>query len=217
MREKNQKELDYINHLFAPEDPPLQAIRQSLAEDAKEGINIAPYEGKLLQVFLGLIKAQKVVEVGTLYGYSTLWIARALPPEGQVVSLESSQDNYHKAKALLQGTEVWPRIDLHLGDAAKTLKDLNSQAPFDAIFIDANKSSYAQYLDWAEEYIRPGGLIFGDNTFLFGHVITRQPGGSINQKQIDVMQSFNQRLANPTKYRSVLIPTPQGLTVAQKL
>ncbi|MCB0340642.1 MAG: O-methyltransferase [Pseudobdellovibrionaceae bacterium] len=206
----------YINNLFAPEDASLMAIRQALRNDEKEGINVGPYEGRLLQTLIAASGVRRVVELGTLYGYSTLWMARALPEGGEIHSIEFDEGNFKKAQSLLRDTECFNKIILHHGDALSVLPTLES-SPFDMIFIDANKAGYLKYLDWAEAHIKPGGLIVGDNTFLFGHVIGEGNNSNMSENTIATMKQFNQRLANPEKYVSVLVPTQEGLTVAVKL
>lgn len=214
MRQQITERERYMDQLFAPEDEWHKKIRSQLALDGKEGINVGPTEGKILHFLMRLIRAQRVVEVGCLYGYSALWIARALEEGGRLISLEANADNFARAKELLSPTEVADRIEIRLGDARSTLNEI--QGPVDAIFIDADKSSYGLYLDWAEKNVRKGGLIIGDNTFLWGHVYG-QGEGSISKNQLEAMQSFNHRLADPERYCSVLLPTAEGLTVAQKL
>lgn len=208
-------EHDYSSRLFAQEDSYLKNIRESLRSDKKEGINIDPYEGRFLQLIISIANISTVVEIGTLYGYSTLWIARALPSHGKIISFESNLENYEKAKALLSKTEVWSRVDLRFGDAHSLLNELHG--PFDMAFIDANKSGYTGYLDWSEKNIRKDGLIVGDNTLLFGHMVGRDRGIEMPERAITVMREFNQRLSDSSRYRSVLVPTLEGMTIAQKL
>lgn len=214
----------YINEVFAPEDLSLRRIRAALTEDGIDGMNIDPYEGRLLQLLIGLGHIRRAVEIGTLYGYSTLWLARALPADGKLFSLESREEHYRQARALLCETEVWPRLELRHGRAAELLPALGAEGPFDLVFIDANKSGYLTYLDWAEAHVRTGGLIVGDNTLLFGHVAARAGEEPVRDRGIPVgedlvrnMREFNRRLADPARYRSVLMPTAEGMTVAQKL
>lgn len=220
-RENQSVRDQYINSLFGVEDELLISIRAKLREDGKEGINVGPYEGKTLNLLAKLIQANKAVEIGTLYGYSSIWISRALPKEGKLYCLESEVGHYNIAKDFFSKSPEASKIEILLGDANINLKKLEPMGPFDLVFIDANKSGYMNYLLWAETNVRPGGLIIGDNTFLFGHVLEAadcvSPNQRANAHQIQVMRDFNQRLANPSKYNSILLPTNEGLTVAQKL
>lgn len=205
----------YICETFAPEDACLQRIREALRADDKEGINVGPSEGKLLQVLLHLVGAKKVLEVGTLYGYSTLWMARALPENGQLISLEASPAHARRARELLDASEVAHRIEIIEGDARQSINKI--EGPFDVAFIDANKDAYEDYLNWAERHVRKGGLIIGDNTFLWGEVYSEPPTNEKSSPSLVAMRNFNRRLADKTKYHSILIPTAEGLTVAQKI
>ena len=209
---------NYINSLFAPEDEKLQSIRLALRQDNKEGINVGPYEGKILNLLVTLSRAKSIVEIGTLYGYSALWMARALPADGKLYCLEVDKENAAKAKALLAKTEVTSKIEVILGDATETLAGLASKGPFDMCFIDANKSGYMDYLEWADQNVRSGGLIVGDNTFLFGNLIKDKSNSNsrVSENQIKVMKNFNESLADPKKYTSVILPTVEGMTVAIK-
>jgi predicted O-methyltransferase YrrM len=209
--------LNYIAKVFAPEDEGLQNIRKRLEAHEREGINIGPVEGKILQLLMSLIQAQKVVEVGALFGYSAVWMARALPSEGHLYTIEKEAVAAAQARQSFAECGVAERVTLLEGDWAEQLPLLESHAPFDMIFIDANKSGYAKVLDWAQQNVRVGGLIIGDNTLLFGTVCADSKPEGVSQAQWSSMRSFNQQLANQEKFRSILIPTAEGLTVALKL
>lgn len=215
-RSRHTKAEDYIARLFGRESPHHLAIREALDRDGKEGINVGAAEGAILRFLLGLIKAKTVVEIGTLYGYSTLYIAESLPTGGKVISLEKNAEHHAQAKKLLERTPQANKIDLRQGDALETLKSLGDiQA--DAIFIDADKPNYANYLEWALKHVRVGGLIIGDNTFLFGHMIGDDRGQSTSASAIASMKTFNESLANNPDFRAVIIPTFEGMTVAERL
>ena len=213
MRQATSQRDSYINKTFAHEDSYLLEIRKALSHGGKAGIHIDPYEGQLLSLLLQLIGTQTVIEIGTLYGYSTLWMAKALPEQGKIISIEKSQENHKQAQMLLRHTPQWKQIELKCGEAVHILKELNGT--YDAAFIDADKAGYMDYLSWADAHIRPGGLIIGDNTLLFGHLIG-EGQGDISSKQLETMKKFNEHLSNSQKYDSVMIPTPEGLTVALK-
>ena len=213
MRQTAFKRDQYINKTFAHEDFHLLGIRESLSRTGKTGIHIDPYEGRLLGLLLRFIQAKTVIEIGTLYGYSTLWMAQSLPEDGKIISIEKSPENYKQAQTLLEPTPQWGQIELKLGAALHILPKLNEI--YDVAFIDADKSGYMDYLIWADKHIRPGGLIIGDNTLLFGHLIG-EGQGEISPEQIETMRKFNEYLSDTQKYDSVMIPTPEGMTVAIK-
>jgi predicted O-methyltransferase YrrM len=213
---RHTKAEEYIARLFGRETSHHVAIREALARDGKEGINVGAAEGAILRFLLGLIKAKAVVEVGTLYGYSTLFIAESLPADGKVISLEKNPNHYSEAKRLLESTPYAQKITLLQGDALESLRSLG-EIEADAVFIDADKPNYPNYLDWALKHVRVGGLIIGDNTFLFGHVIGEDRGQATSAKALTAMKVFNETLAQNPDFRSVMIPTFEGMTVAERL
>lgn len=205
----------YIQKNFAQEDADLLRVREALVADGKFGINVSSSEGKLLQFLIGLINAKTIVEIGTLYGYSTLWMAKALPLDGVIYALERDERNYNRAKALIEQSNVGGRVQLIHGDAREELAKLDVVP--DVIFIDADKLNYRHYLDWAMKTVRVGGLIIGDNTFLFGHMIGEDRGERASAAAIESMTYFNMTLAHAENFRSVMVPTYEGITLAQRL
>ena len=218
---KNDEILDYIRELFAPEDEVLQKAKARLAaHEAKlVGIQVGAEEGKLLQMLIKLAGVKTIVEIGSLAGYSAVWMARALPQDGVVHAINKDKAHYELLCETVSDYSIngSATIQPHLGDATEVLKMLQPQAPFDMVFIDADKGGYADYLNWAEKNVRKGGLIIGDNTLLFGHVIAPKKPEGTSQKAWSSMREFNERLADGTRYESILIPTLEGLTVARKL
>jgi len=215
-RKSTTPTIDYIRKLYAKQDDLLAGIIARLAEIDME-IQIGAEEGKLLQMFISLHNVKTVVEVGTLGGYSTIWMARALPEGGHIYTLNKDQLHIEIARDAFARSGLQERITMLEGDAHDALPTLNAKGPFDMIFIDADKISYNDYLDWAEENIRPLGLIIADNTLLFGSIADKEPPADMAPSTWHSMQLFNERLADSSKYFSVLIPTQEGLTVAVKL
>lgn len=205
--------LSYIRDLFAPENDAQQKARESLTGD-NDKISIYAEEGKLLQLLIRLAGIQTIIEVGTLGGYAALWMAEALPAEGHLYTIEKDPARATRAR---QNIATINNITLIEGDAQKILADLAAKAPFDMIFIDADKLNYLHYLDWAEKHIRKGGLIIGDNSLLFDAVWMEELPPRVRQTARQAMRDFNKRLADPAKYHSILLPTQEGMTIAQKL
>ncbi len=211
------KRQNYIDEVFGKENELLQSVREKLQEDEKEGVHISPNEARLLQSFIKLGGIKTIVEIGTLYGYSALWLAEALPSDGHIYTLEHEKHNATIANNFFKRSDFADKITLIEGKALESLAELKNQAPFDMVFIDANKGGYIEYLNWAEECVRPGGLIVGDNTFLFGYVYGEgQKDIKVPPNPVAIMQEFNGRLSNSEKYFSSLIPTGEGMTVAVK-
>jgi predicted O-methyltransferase YrrM len=207
----------WADELFAP----LRGVEKSLREKADhEGfppIALNNAEGKLLSILIESHGCQNFVEVGTLYGFSAHWICKALPAHGKLYSLEQNPNYASFAKKELKALHE-DKIEILEGDARKSLELLSEKGPFDGIFIDADKSSYPAYLDWAEKNLRKNALIIADNTYFFGKV--QKDPSEIEAKQRKGQQGvrlLNERLADESRFRSILIPTGEGMTMAIKL
>jgi len=206
----------YIRELFATEDDILSDV-VTRTKDITESIQIRPEDGKLLQTLIRLGNIKNIIEIGTLAGYSALWMSRVLPKDGHIHTIEKTPNRHALATETLAGIT---NVTQHFGEALDILKTLTPKAPFDMIFIDADKHNYLNYLDWAEQNIRQHGLIIADNTLLSGAVYKGDDSplpAHIRPTTLQDMRMFNQRLADPEKYCSTLLPTPDGMTIAVKL
>lgn len=156
---------DYLAPRLARHDAALDAALAASQAGGLPEIAVSPNQGKLLQVLARSVGATRVLEVGTLGGYSTIWLARALPEGGRVVTLEVDAHHAEVAAANLARAGVADRVDLRLGRAIETLPALEQEAvgPFDLVFIDADKPSIPDYFAWALRLTRPGSLIVVDN------------------------------------------------------
>jgi len=167
--DKNKKSI-YLNQVFGFTDSFSHKIQQLVLEENLGKMQISPHEARILQFLVQLCKARKVVEIGTLYAYSAFHIACALPEEGLIWTLDKSPQRHKKAKEILKDSSIYKKINWVCGEALNSLKSLSSQAPFDMVFIDADKGAYLDYLDWTEKNLKPGGLFVADNTVLCGAV-----------------------------------------------
>ncbi|HYW67610.1 MAG TPA: O-methyltransferase, partial [Candidatus Dormibacteraeota bacterium] len=140
----------YVTDLLVPSDPALEAALQASDAAGLPSIQVSPVQGKLLHLLARACGARQVLEIGTLGGYSTIWLARALPAGGRVITLEADPKHAEVARANFARTGVASMIDLRLGPALETLPKLDAEGrgPFDLIFIDANKSDMPEYFDW---------------------------------------------------------------------
>jgi caffeoyl-CoA O-methyltransferase len=164
----------YIDGLFVPPDPALdEAIQSSVAAGLPQ-IHVSPAQGKLLYLLARLTGARRILELGTLAGYSTIWLARALPPDGRLLSLEVNDRHAALAKTNLARAGVADRVEVLVGSALDTLARLveRREPPFDMVFIDADKPNYPGYLEWALRLTRPGSLILADNVVRAGAVLS---------------------------------------------
>lgn len=206
----------------------LAASRNLSNEIQKTPISLSENEARILSTLVASHNCKNFVEIGTLTGYSALWILHALVDGGELFTFEKN-DAHAKAalevfvKVHLLSEAGKPgfkgkRIHLYEGDAEETLKVIEDKGPFDGIFIDGNKSAYPLYLDWAEANLKKGGIIIADNVFLGGSVwgATTESSQRFGPSQVAAMQSFNQRLADRRKYTSAIFPTGEGLFFAVK-
>ena len=207
----------YIEDLFAVEDELLKSVREECEKLGRGGVQIRAFEGRLLQVLMRMIGSKNVLEIGMFLGYSTIWMARALPENGVIYTLEKEEAHVSRARDFFARGNLTEKINIVKGDARESLRDIESFSPFDFIFIDANKGAYAEYLQWAMGNLRSGGVIVADNTLLFGKVMSATRPEGVSQAQWENMRAFNQRLALSLEFTSILVPTDEGLTVAVKI
>jgi predicted O-methyltransferase YrrM len=163
----------YFTDLFAPSDEQLDAALKANCAARLPAIDVSPLQGKFLHVLVQMTQAKRVLEIGLLGGYSTIWMARALPKGGRIVSLEFSPRHAEVARANLRHAGLLRRVEIRVGPALASLPVLKAEGagPFDLIFIDADKENNPQYLEWAIKLSRPGTLIVVDNVARHGTVI----------------------------------------------
>lgn len=213
------KSLTYIRDLYANEDILLKNVRnQCLLND--RAITINPEEGKLIQTLIKLGNIKNILEIGTLYGYSTIWFARGISNNGKIITIEKEPENAKIARENFNKLEnnLSNNIEIINGDANEELEKLvQKQLVFDMVFIDADKSSYPNYLNFTDKLLKKGGLIIADNTFLSGAVYNDYLTDRVRFKAQKNMRLFNKMLTNKTKYQSIMINTDEGLSIAIKL
>ncbi len=166
----------YFGDQLAPRDQALDAALKANEKNGLPTIDVSWFLGRFLELLVRMSGARRVLEIGTLGGYSTIWMARGLPEGGQIVSLELDPHHAEVARANLRNAGILDKVDLRVGRASESLADLDAgdAAPFDLIFIDADKSGYPEYLDWSLKLSRPGTVIVADNVVRDGKVIQAQ-------------------------------------------
>ena len=164
---------EYFGGLLAPSDEHLDAALKANRKAGLPAIDVSPLQGKFLHVLVQMTQAKRVLEIGLLGGYSTIWMARALPRGGRIVSLEFSPKHADVARANLKRAGLLRRVDVRVGPALESLPVLAKErgGKFDLIFIDADKENNPQYLEWAIKLARRGSVIVVDNIARHGHVI----------------------------------------------
>lgn len=164
---------DYFGELLAPQDEPLDAAVRANRKAGLPAIDVSRLQGKFLSVLTRIAQARRILEIGTLGGYSTICFARALPADGRIVTLEVEPRHADVARENLRRAGVLDRVDLRVGRALDSLAELHASGaePFDLIFIDADKPNNPEYLGWALKLSRPGTTIAVDNVVREGRVI----------------------------------------------
>ncbi|CQD08617.1 O-methyltransferase [Mycobacterium europaeum] len=164
---------DFLNTTVVGDDPVISAAVQASDAAGLPQIAVSAQQGKFFSLLAGAIQARRILEIGTLGGYSTIWLARGAGPRGRVVTLEYEPRHAEVARANLQRAGLADRVDVIVGAALDTLPTLDGE-PFDLVFIDADKENYVAYLQWAVRLARPGALIVADNVIREGQILAPQ-------------------------------------------
>lgn len=210
-QDQSQRRSDYVNELFTREDDTLRYVRQQTAARGLPQINLEPNEAKLLQLLVRLSGAERVVEVGTLAGYSGICIARALPADGELITIEVSSLHAKVARAHFARAGLADKVTVMQGAGVEVLPKLAAAGPYDLMFIDADKGNYHNYLEWAADNLRLGGAVVADNAFW---------GGAIFDPKTDddrAMVAFNRMLADHPRFDSTIIEVGDGIAIGVKI
>lgn len=199
--------LRWLDALHAPHDAALQRAFDAPGRHRMPPIQLGVSEARLLELLLGIVGARRVVEIGTLAGYSAIRIARALPMRGRLWTIEAEPKHAAVARENLAAAGVADRITVLEGAALGVLPSLERDAPFDAVFIDADKGNYDAYGRWAAKALRPGGLLLADNVYLFGKLMGKSAEAA-------AMRRFHEESARA--FDTVCISTPDGLLLGVK-
>lgn len=206
------------NYLISSLIPQDEVLRQVLENNLRAGLpehDVAANQGQLLALLVRMVQARRVLEIGTLGAYSSIWMARALPEDGKLITLEADPLHARVARENITLAGLNERIVLREGPALETLAELGDDAPFDLIFIDADKPNNPHYLEWALRYSRPGTLIIGDNVVRDGEVAEPQSDDPRVQgvRQFIEMMGDNPRLT-ATALQTVGVKGWDGFTLA---
>ena len=195
----------YIQERYGPSDSLLQELLDTARQEGLPPIQVPPALGHLLSMLIHIAGVRRVLEIGTLAGYSTIWMARALPEGGRLVSLEVEPRHAALAIRFLARAGLAQRVDVRIGPALESLASLVEEPPFDLVFIDADTLSLPAYLDWALRLTRAGGLILADNV-LRGVL---EPGSP--SAQVEAMRTYNDRVAQDPRLEAIILLTRDGL------
>lgn len=194
---------NYISNLLAPEDEVLQAIEPSLAESNMPLGSISATQGKFLQVLAHMCSAKKILELGTLGGYSTIWLARALPEGGKLISIEYDPKHTAIAQKNIALAGLEHKVEIRTGKAIDILDELKAEAagPFDMVFMDADKPPYTEYFQKALGMSRPGTIIVADNVVRGGKILDAQS----NDPAVQGVQRFNKMLSESESVTATIL------------
>jgi caffeoyl-CoA O-methyltransferase len=162
------------------------------------------------------VGARKAVEIGTLAGYSGVCLLRGMGEQGFLHTFEIEPKHAEVARESFERAGFSKRVRIHLGPALGRLRDVEAERPFDLVFIDADKTGYPEYLAWAEEHLRAGGLLLADNAFGFGLIHDLRDQGA-DQRSMEALRRFADRLANGGRFRATILPTEEGLAMGIKI
>jgi caffeoyl-CoA O-methyltransferase len=194
--------LEWVTGIHAPLDAGLREAFEAPDRLGLPSIQVSISEGKLLGMLLRMVRAEKVVEVGTLAGYSAICMARALPPGGRLWTVEADPNHADVARKNFVRAGVADFVGILEGEALKVLPSLRGLGPFDAVFLDADKENYPSYGAWAADNLRPGGLLLADNAFYFGRLLADEPGAA-------AMRRFHEE--SRAAFDTVVLTTADGL------
>lgn len=207
----------YVEGLFAPPDPVLEVALRRSREAGLPEINVSRNQGRLLQILAEIAGARRVLEIGTLGGYSTIHLARALPEGGSLVSLELDERYAGVARENIREAGLEDRVEVRVGEAKASLTRMveEGEGTFDLVFIDADKEGYPEYLEWALRLSRPGSLILVDNAIRGGSVLDPE------DESARATRDFNEALVRDPRLSALVLPLIRervdGLAMARVL
>ena len=202
---------EYIVTLFAPEDELLGALREEADRTGLPPTAIGADAGRFLQVLVRSIGARRVLEVGTLGGYSAIWMARALPPDGAVITVERDERHAAFADRYVERAGLASVVRVRRGRALDVLPSLDGEQ-FDLVFLDADRPPLVTYFEWALRLVRPGGIIVAHNVLLAGRVANQQ--SPADDDELRAVRLFNARVSAERRVSSILVPAYDGFLVA---
>lgn len=202
---------NYISRTFAEEDDILARIRRQIPERGLPEIMLSAEEAAFLHFLVIAIGASRIIEIGTLGGYSGVWLARALPPDGSLTTIDINPTHAELAREHFELAGLTHRVEVRVGDAANVLPELSGQGPFDMVFLDSDGRGYLGYLEWSLENLRPGGVLAAHNAFAYGGQVLQADS---QDEVVRARRRFNQRLAEEPRLAATIFPAGDGISIA---
>jgi predicted O-methyltransferase YrrM len=206
---------EYICSVSAPEHPVLKKSREETSTLVQARMQLGPEQAPLFRVLLALVNAKKTLEIGVFTGYSSTLTALELPPEGRLIACDVSEEFTRKARQYWRDAGVENKIELRLGSAVETLRDLIQEGQagtFDFVFIDAEKTEYDAYYELSLKLLRRGGVMLFDNMLRTGRVLNEDS----EEPDVKAIRALNAKLATDQRAVTALLPITDGMTVAVK-
>jgi caffeoyl-CoA O-methyltransferase len=203
----------YVERLLEPEDAVLAEICARSTREGLPTISIGPFDGRHLEVLARMAGARKIVEIGTLGGYSGVCLARALPAGGRLDTFELEPKHARVAAESFRRAGVADRVRIHVGPALERLSAIEADGPFDLVFLDADKAGYPDYLAWAERHLRLGGVVIADNVF-------RRAAFEIegdDPRAVEGIRRFNESIARSGRFRTTMLPLEDGFALGVRV
>jgi caffeoyl-CoA O-methyltransferase len=206
----------FVQKTFQPEDALLEEIRLRAEEAGLPDIHVHPMDGLHLEVLARAVQAKKIVEIGTLGGYSGVRLLRGAGSAAYLHTFEIHDRNAAVAAETFHRCGCSAQVTIHLGPALEKLSEIEAEAPFDIVFIDADKGNYPFYLKWAARNLRVGGLVIADNTFAFGKLGAQVGPTEVKAESVLALEEFNRQIATSGEFLATILPTGEGLTLGVK-
>ena len=199
----------YVDRLFVGEPPLLAELRETLDSGSFPAIQVPAATGRVLEMVARMIDARKVLEIGTLGGYSALWLLRGMPADGRILTLEKDPEHAELARSFVERAGEEGRVELRVGDARELVPELGPDGGWDLVFVDADKESYTLYLEEAARLLRPGGVLLADNAFWQGRVVDEDD----DEPPTLGVRAFNRALASGSDFRATVLPVGDGVAL----
>lgn len=219
-REFGQANPDVVRYAydeFQPEDSILSHAREHARQKGLPEIEVGAFDARHLEVFVRMLNVGKAVEIGTLGGYSAITIARGMRPGGKLHTFELDPHHAEVAKQNIAQARLLADVVVHVGPAMENLPSVAHEAPFDLVFIDADKGNYPKYLAWATDHLKVGGAVIADNTFAWGRIHRHYDLSPGEARAVSALREFNHIVAHSGRFRSTILPTGEGMTIAIKV
>ena len=206
-----QSQLEYVRRVFIRDDPLLDALQADMQRDGLPGWEIEPENRRVLEILVKALDARRIVEIGTLGGYSAIAMARMMPPDGELITIEANARYAAFAQRWVERAGLADIVQVRVGRALDVLPQIVERGPFDLCFIDADKANELEYLDWALENVRVGGMIVAHNAFGYGTLPDALWHGL---SSAGITHAFNRRLADSPRTLATILPVGDGMAVA---